>query len=311
VQHLSLMAIAVCLSALLLDMAADRLRRMGLKTELVLASTLMASMAAQAGLLFGWFIPSYLLWAVIAAAGAATVLSFAILTEYFPKEMSGRANAALNLLHIGGAFVLQSATGLIIEQWPAASGSYPVDAHQMAMAASLFLQLAAFAWFALSRQSQPVPTMQGVVRRAVTNRRPQPASASIGYATALWGEQSGIARRQASGWRLAAAASAALCVVLATVLASMIGHANLAAHIVEVDRSIVTAGGSTMRDATTATAAEAAGTSGLALLREVPPLLSVHRSAVHWTLNGLSASSLQSSLGQAPRQSPNSQREQN
>ena len=38
--------------------------------------------------------------------------------EYFPKEVSGRANAALNLLHVGGAFVLQSATGLIIEQWP-------------------------------------------------------------------------------------------------------------------------------------------------------------------------------------------------
>ena len=50
VQHLSVMAIAVCASALLLGMAADRLRRRGVKTELVLASTLVLSMAAQAAL---------------------------------------------------------------------------------------------------------------------------------------------------------------------------------------------------------------------------------------------------------------------
>ena len=61
------------------------------------------------------------------------MLSFAILSEYFPKEMSGRANAALNLLHVGAAFVLQSATGLIIEQWPEARGTYPAEAHQLAM----------------------------------------------------------------------------------------------------------------------------------------------------------------------------------
>ena len=120
VQHLGVMAVAVCASALLLGMVADRLRRMGIKTELVLASTLTLSMAAQAALVLGWPVPSFLVWAVIAAAGAATVLSFAILAQYFPKEMSGRANAALNLLHVGGAFLLQSATGLIIEQWPEA-----------------------------------------------------------------------------------------------------------------------------------------------------------------------------------------------
>ena len=50
VQHLSVMAIAVCFSALLLGMATDRLRRRGVKTESVLASTLVLSMAAQTAL---------------------------------------------------------------------------------------------------------------------------------------------------------------------------------------------------------------------------------------------------------------------
>ena len=86
VQHLSVMAVAVCASALLLGMMADRLRRMGIKTELVLASTLTLSMAAQAALVFRWPVPSFLVWAVIAAAGAATVLSFAILTAVLSER---------------------------------------------------------------------------------------------------------------------------------------------------------------------------------------------------------------------------------
>jgi predicted MFS family arabinose efflux permease len=133
VGHLSLMAFTVCSSALLLGMLAKWLRRR-VKTELVLACVVGLSMAAQTALVVGCPLPSHLIWSVIAAAGAATVLSFAILTEYFPKEMSGRANAALNLLHVGIAFLLQTTMGLIIAQWPQSDGAYPADAHQTAMA---------------------------------------------------------------------------------------------------------------------------------------------------------------------------------
>ena len=316
VQHLSVMAIAVCFSALLLGTATDRLRRRGVKTESVRASTLVLSMAAQTALVCAWPIPAYLLWAMIAAAGAATVLSFAILSEYFPKEMSGRANATLNLLHVGGAFVLQSTTGLIIEQWPAADGTYPADAHQAAMAVSLLLQLAALAWFALSTRSQPLPAMQGAVMRVAANRRPPPASASTRSATALWNEQSRIARPQDTRWRLAAAASAALCAALATALASTIGHANLVAHIVEVDRSIATTHRSTLPGATAEMTAEAVGASRPPVRRKAPPLLSAHSSAVHRTAYGLSASAPTAIVRKDPApepgfsRNPDSQRDQ-
>jgi hypothetical protein len=36
------------------------------------------------------------------------VLSFAALAQYFPREVSGRANAALGVLNMGTAFALQS-----------------------------------------------------------------------------------------------------------------------------------------------------------------------------------------------------------
>jgi MFS family permease len=240
VQHLSVMAFAVCAGALLLGMAAQWLRWRGIKTELVLASVLGVSMAAQTGLILGWPLPSYLLWSVIAAAGAATVLSFAILAEYFPKQISGRANAALNILHVGGAFVLQAATGFIISLWPQASGTYPVEAHQTAMTAVLGLQVAAFAWFALPRPRQPVSAMEGLARRLLTTGRAQAAVAPAPHALAfsVWREHSRIAQRHAAAWRLATAGSTILCIGLTTMLAMATTGSVIAVHIIEVDNSV-------------------------------------------------------------------------
>jgi MFS family permease len=238
VQHLSVMAVAVCGSALLLGIAADRLRRRGVKTELVLASTLAVSMTAQAALLFGWPVPSYLLWGTIAAAGAATVLSFAILAEYFPKEMSGRANAALNLLHVGAAFLLQSATGLIIAQWSETSGTYPAEAHQLAMGATVVLQLVAFAWFVLPPRRLPAPAMARAASRPLSAAHAWPASAPLLDITAApaWTHQAEFVRRQAADWRFAATASAMLCMGLGAALSMAIGRPAVAVHIFEVYR---------------------------------------------------------------------------
>src|SRR5262249_7578548 len=121
VRHLSLMAIAVCAGALLFGFVADRLGHRGKAVTPVLAAVLSLSMVAQLALVLGWPVPTYVAWTVIAAAGAATVLSFAILPEYFPKQASARATSALGLLHVGGAFLLQYVAGLIIAQWPHAT----------------------------------------------------------------------------------------------------------------------------------------------------------------------------------------------
>jgi MFS family permease len=61
----------------------------------------------------------------VAAVGAATMLSFAILAEHFPKQLAGRANGALNLFHIAAAFVVQYATGVVLQYWTPQAGHYP------------------------------------------------------------------------------------------------------------------------------------------------------------------------------------------
>lgn len=110
VHHLSVMAVAVCAGALLFGAAANSLRRVGVKTETLLCAVMCLSALAQAALISNLPLPSLLPLIIIAAAGAATVLSFAVMAEYFPKAMAGRANGALNLLHVGCAFAVQSAT---------------------------------------------------------------------------------------------------------------------------------------------------------------------------------------------------------
>jgi MFS family permease len=240
VRHLTVMALAVCVSALLLGQAAGRLRRIGIKKEWVLASTLLVSMAAQALLVFRFPVPPLLLWSVIAAAGAATVLSFAILAEYFPKEMSGRANAALNLLHLGCAFVLQWATGLVIEQWPESRGVHPPEGHQIAMGATLALQLVALGWFATSPLRLPLPRFRRALWQYLSVAHSPLAIPIMPYTRirSAGNPHWHLVRRQAAAWRFAAGTSATLCIILTTALSVALSRPAVAVHIIETDLGV-------------------------------------------------------------------------
>jgi MFS family permease len=151
VRHLLVMAVALCLGALLIGWAADRLRSRGMSLRTLLGCLAALLIAAQLLLIFRCLSSSYVLWAMIAAVGSGTVLSFAILADYFPKELAGRANAALSLFHMGGAFALQCLTGFVIQAWATNHGHYPEVAYQAAFAINLLLQIMALVWFSLPR----------------------------------------------------------------------------------------------------------------------------------------------------------------
>jgi MFS family permease len=132
IRHLFIMAVALTIGALLLGTAADRLRRRGIGPQTQLAVVAIVFIAAQLALILRLPLPSHLPWSIVAAAGAVPVLSYAILAEYFPRELAGRANGALTLFHFGGAFVLQYAIGLVLQHWTSLDGHYPVIAYQVA-----------------------------------------------------------------------------------------------------------------------------------------------------------------------------------
>jgi MFS family permease len=147
-QHLLVMAIALSLGALLWGVAVGLLRRRGVGPWTLLGLVATIFVAAQLALIMRLPIPSYVPWIVVAAVGSGTVLSYAILAEYFPTELAGRANAALNLFHIGGAFVVQYVTGLVIQLWAHTDGHYPEIAYQTAFAFNVGLQIMAVVWYA-------------------------------------------------------------------------------------------------------------------------------------------------------------------
>jgi MFS family permease len=169
VHHLFVMALALCAGALLLGVVAERLRRYGVRTQAALAVVGVLFIAAQLALILRLPISSYVVWAIVGSVGAATVLSFTILAEYFSSEIAGQANAALNILHIGGAFILQYAIGVIVDIWGSKNGHYPMIAYQAAFTIILCLHVIALSWFVSSELLPVVRSRPWSERRRVPN----------------------------------------------------------------------------------------------------------------------------------------------
>lgn len=149
VGQLLIMSIVLSGGAWLFGTTVHYIRRRGTGTETILAMVAVLFIAAELGLILRAPLPSILPWSVIAIVGTATVVSFAVIADYFPPELAGRANGALNVLHFGWAFLAQYATGLILEQWPTHDGHSSIIAYQSAFGLNVALQIAAVVWFAL------------------------------------------------------------------------------------------------------------------------------------------------------------------
>lgn len=147
--HLFIMAMGLSLGALMLGTIADRLRKRGIPAEVLFATTGVLFVLAELALISRVPMPSLLPWSVVSVVGAATVLSYAMIADYFPRQLAARANGALNLLHFGGAFLVQCGIGLILGQWSPHEGHYPIIAYQFALEVLVSLQVVALAWFAI------------------------------------------------------------------------------------------------------------------------------------------------------------------
>ncbi|QQO20583.1 MFS transporter [Bradyrhizobium diazoefficiens] len=149
VRQLFMMSIVLSGGAWLFGTTVHCFRRRGVGAETILTTVAVLFIAAQSALILREPLPSLLPWSVVAVVGAASVVSFAVIADYFPPELAGRANGALNVLHFGWAFLAQYATGLILEQWSPGASHKPVLAYQVAFGLNVILQIAALAWFAL------------------------------------------------------------------------------------------------------------------------------------------------------------------
>ena len=182
------------------------------------------ALIAQLALVLRWPVPAWLPWIAIAAIGAGTVLSYAILSEMFPKSASGRANGALNLLHVTAAFAVQYAIGLVIQLWPAEAGHYPEEAYRTAFGLNLALQAVAFLWFIRPERKTALQHLPAHPIHALASSLGLAPATALSYAHArhAWSLQLVRARAQQQAWRTTAFASFAVSALLALSLASTV-----------------------------------------------------------------------------------------
>jgi MFS family permease len=236
VEVLFAMAVALSAGALALGLAADRLRRRGVAPPSLLAGLASLSVVAQVAIALRLPVPVALPWIIVAIAGASTVLSFASLAALYPKACSGRANAALNLLHVGGAFFIQAGFGMIVELWPEQNGQHPAAAHQTALGVLIALQALGIVWFLISSLASGPAVLAAHAMHSVSAGVVDTADPMTIHdrAAGIWCERVANAREQERSWRMAAIGSAAVALSIAALLAATIKQRDAPPrHIIE------------------------------------------------------------------------------
>ena len=81
------------------------------------------------------------LWLAMALFGAGGATGYIEVCQMFPPEQTGRVSTAVNMLSLGGAFLVQAAIGWILDLWPrTVSGGWDPDGYSWALALTATLQ---------------------------------------------------------------------------------------------------------------------------------------------------------------------------
>ena len=128
-------------------LAVDLLRRYGIGAFAIMTVGAAILIGSQAAMALEIDPKGLWIWVLFGLTNNITVLSYPLLSRYFPLRYVGRANAGLNFLVFAAAFAAQYAIGGIIGLWPAgAQGGYAPDAYRVAFGVFVAIQLAAFLW---------------------------------------------------------------------------------------------------------------------------------------------------------------------
>ncbi|WP_245328917.1 MFS transporter [Bradyrhizobium centrolobii] len=129
VSELFAMAVALSLGALALGILGNWLRSRSKRTETLFAIVAATLVVAELALILHPPWSSLLSWCTVAMAGSATALTYAMIADYFRTGLVARVNSGLSVLQFGSAFIVQYATGVILEQWAVEAGHYPAMAY--------------------------------------------------------------------------------------------------------------------------------------------------------------------------------------
>ncbi|MGB8427787.1 MAG: MFS transporter [Desulfobacterales bacterium] len=157
-------AAAMVAGFILLGTAAERLSRRGIAPMVVAAAGMTVFMGVQLLIILEIKSTVMVLWGLFGFFGTSGILPYAVLSQSFPPQLSGRVNTAINLLVFVTAFLAQWGIGALIELWPASEGTgYAPAGYRAAFGAMLAAQGLMFLWYVAGR-SHPAE------RRRQTNK---------------------------------------------------------------------------------------------------------------------------------------------
>jgi nitrate/nitrite transporter NarK len=148
VTYLFVMSLTLSAGALGLGATISILKRWGIGPAKILPGMVFLLIGAEFLLTARHLLPSIIPWCLVAFMSAGTVATYSITADVFDRSTLGRVNGAINLFHIGGAFLVQSAVGLILSRWePTAPGHYPAQAYTVMLVVLITGQAAALIWY--------------------------------------------------------------------------------------------------------------------------------------------------------------------
>jgi MFS family permease len=127
---------------------ADRMAARLTAYKLGMALALGAFFAIAAGVRVG--APATIMLYGFGACAAA--LPYAILSQHFPRALTGRVITASNIFMFFASFAFQWGIGVLLRFWPADAGRYPAESYAVAFGIVGVLQLAALLWLLPMRE---------------------------------------------------------------------------------------------------------------------------------------------------------------
>ena len=145
--HLLVLGVAIVVGYFGLGLFATRLAQRGIGARHLFAVGFAISIGALALITTRAVAFTYLPWALYGFGSAVNVLGFTVLSEGFPRDLTARANTALNLLMFGGSFAIQWGIGLFVDAARLRLGTDTAGGLQLAFASVLGINIIAYAWF--------------------------------------------------------------------------------------------------------------------------------------------------------------------
>ena len=140
--------IGMFVGVIVIGVLAERVQQYDIKPIAIVCLGIAGSIAVQTCFIFGLFSSESTLCFLFGFFGSSTLLVYSVLTQRFPKRLTGRVNTAQNMLTFIAAFITQWVVGMIINYWPKLENlSYPSEAHRTAFAVMVIIEILAFVFF--------------------------------------------------------------------------------------------------------------------------------------------------------------------